>query len=149
MHIHLHHLLIVCGVIFILSGCKAQGRHSEMATGSAAALVSSNHCFTAITNWQQAAKVNEYFEFDLTLNESCVASSDIAAVSLYADMPAHGHGTNNQPVVKKVAPFIYRIEGVLLHMPGDWRITLEVTYMHQNQISMQQQLEVISFNATL
>ncbi len=148
MHMYLYLLFIIVGGSLMLSGCKNQSNNG-LTSDSVAHLVSSNRCFTAVTNWQEVAKINEYFSFELTLKESCVNASQIVSVSVYADMPAHGHGTNSQPVVKKIAPFVYRIEGMLLHMPGNWRVAAEVNYMHQQQPVIQQQLETMSFNATL
>lgn len=42
-------------------------------------------------------------------------------VGLDAVMPAHRHGMNYRPKLRALAPGTWRAEGLLLHMPGDWR----------------------------
>lgn len=137
--------------VLCISGCKPQSdNHTAVVEDTAKALLmSSNTCFSATSNWQAQAAVNEYFAFELTLNKSCVAPEYIGTISVSAYMPAHGHGTNNQPVVKKISPYIYRIKGMLLHMPGLWRITVELPYTQYNQSQKQQRVEVITFNASV
>ena len=39
-----------------------------------------------------------------------------------ADMPAHRHGMNYAPRVAPEGEGRFRVEGMLFHMPGDWRI---------------------------
>jgi hypothetical protein len=49
------------------------------------------------------------------------------AISADAEMPHHGHGMNLVPVVKPVpgrGRFI--AEGMLLHMPGRWIVSIDV-----------------------
>ncbi|WP_326534772.1 hypothetical protein [Pseudorhodoferax sp.] len=55
-----------------------------------------------------------------------------AALRVDADMPAHGHGMNYRPTVRVMgAPgegqSRYRAEGLLLHMPGRWRLHFELS----------------------
>lgn len=47
---------------------------------------------------------------------------------LQATMPMHGHGTNYDPVVKTVEPGRYRVDGLLLHMTGKWRLSFRVPF---------------------
>lgn len=49
-------------------------------------------------------------------------------VAVDATMPAHRHGMNYRPVVTKVAPGNFRIDGLLFHMPGEWEFVFDVTY---------------------
>ncbi|KAA3611828.1 MAG: hypothetical protein DWQ01_07010 [Planctomycetota bacterium] len=44
-----------------------------------------------------------------------------------ADMPAHRHGMLTQPVLTPQEEGRYRVDGMLLHMPGAWVITVDVT----------------------
>lgn len=119
--------------------------HNQNASASARSYISSNQCFNVTTNIQQQAQVNEYFSAQFTLQKSCITPDAIGDLSFYASMPAHGHGTNNQPVVTQVAANTYEAAGVLLHMGGEWKIVLEIPYLKHNQ----QHLELISFFITL
>ena len=51
-----------------------------------------------------------------------------AAVKLSVDasMPHHGHGMNIEPAVRRVSEHRWVAEGLLLHMPGMWIITLDL-----------------------
>jgi hypothetical protein len=42
------------------------------------------------------------------------------------DMPEHGHGLPRAPLVKELGPGHFRAEGLRLHMPGRWRLYLDV-----------------------
>lgn len=50
-----------------------------------------------------------------------------AVLRVDADMPAHRHGMNYRPTVRKLADGRYRADGLLLHMPGRWRFTFELS----------------------
>jgi hypothetical protein len=41
-------------------------------------------------------------------------------------MPAHGHGMNYRPTATATAPGHYRFTGLMLHMPGRWRLTIDL-----------------------
>lgn len=43
-----------------------------------------------------------------------------------AEMPAHRHGMNYRPSVTRSEDGRFIAEGMLFHMPGDWRITFEL-----------------------
>ncbi|MFN0186856.1 MAG: hypothetical protein ACKVQR_23840, partial [Aquabacterium sp.] len=58
-----------------------------------------------------------------------------------ADMPAHRHGMNYRPTIKALQPGIWEVQGVLLHMPGSWRLIVEVQRGNQQQ-RLTQVLEV-------
>lgn len=44
-------------------------------------------------------------------------------LSVDAEMPAHRHGMNYRPTVHTTIPGRYRVDGLLWHMPGQWRWT--------------------------
>jgi len=48
------------------------------------------------------------------------------SVVVDADMPAHGHGINTQPEVTMVSPGVYKVEGLLFHMGGQWELFVDV-----------------------
>jgi hypothetical protein len=37
-------------------------------------------------------------------------------------MPAHGHGMNYRPKAERIGAGHYRFTGLMLHMPGTWRL---------------------------
>lgn len=43
-----------------------------------------------------------------------------------ADMPAHRHGMNYRVTVQETGEGRYHAEGLMFHMPGRWRIRLEL-----------------------
>ena len=43
-----------------------------------------------------------------------------------ATMPEHRHGMNYAPTVKKLGPGRWQAEGLMLHMPGKWRMTIDL-----------------------
>lgn len=49
------------------------------------------------------------------------------AISLDAGMPAHGHGMNYAPSMRKLGPGHAAFDGLVFHMPGSWAIRFEVT----------------------
>jgi hypothetical protein len=50
----------------------------------------------------------------------------VREVVLDAQMPAHGHGMNYRPSATQLAPDRFRITGLMLHMPGRWRVTFDL-----------------------
>lgn len=43
-----------------------------------------------------------------------------------ARMPLHGHGLNYRPRISPAGAGRYRVEGILLHMPGPWQFVFDV-----------------------
>jgi len=50
-----------------------------------------------------------------------------AALAIDATMPAHGHGMNVVPRVVPAGSGRFRVEGLVWHMSGAWRIDFDVT----------------------
>ena len=50
----------------------------------------------------------------------------VESISVDAEMPAHRHGMNYRPGLSSLGGGRYRAEGLLFHMPGHWRLTVEV-----------------------
>jgi hypothetical protein len=44
-----------------------------------------------------------------------------------AEMPAHRHGMTTRAQVRREADGSFGVRGLLLHMPGEWRLTFDVT----------------------
>lgn len=76
--------------------------------------------------WEPAEpKVGQFFTAEIV---ACGAPHRDAAdeIKIDATMPAHGHGMNYRPSAAMTAPGHYRFTGLMLHMPGTWRITIDV-----------------------
>ena len=68
---------------------------------------------------------NKHFTLDVKLRAR-KGSLDNIKLKVDADMPAHRHGMNTQPVVSKKEAADYQVDGMLFHMGGDWVITVDV-----------------------
>lgn len=64
-----------------------------------------------------------------------------AALGVDADMPAHRHGMNYRPTVRATGPGRFRAEGLMLHMPGRWRLLFEVPGA-QGPLRLQHEIEL-------
>lgn len=69
--------------------------------------------------------VGETFSFTLDVCAGDASPFD-GDISVDASMPAHGHGMNNAAVVRRQEPGRYRAEGMMFHMPGAWRLVLQL-----------------------
>ena len=56
-----------------------------------------------------------------------------------ADMPAHRHGMVRVPRVTKTGPGEFRVDGMMMHMPGYWQLYVDVT---RNGITERAQFDV-------
>ncbi len=72
-------------------------------------------------------KVSEPLNVLLTL---CGNNTENVELALDALMPAHGHGMNYEPVITEISrdnsAVQYQVEGLVLHMPGNWQWQVEV-----------------------
>jgi hypothetical protein len=67
-----------------------------------------------------------------------VCGSAPALTKVDADMPAHKHGMNYKPVITALAPAgsgMYRIDGLMFHMPGQWRLTFDLAASPATRLS--------------
>jgi hypothetical protein len=64
--------------------------------------------------------VSEHF---VLLVRLCPATAELQAVD--ATMPAHRHGMNYRPTLQALGGGRWRVEGLLLHMPGTWELRLD------------------------
>jgi YtkA-like len=69
----------------------------------------------------QPIPLDRHFQLDLML---CGAT--VEALRVDADMPAHRHGMNYRTSLTQTGPGRYRAEGLLFHMPGRWRLIVDV-----------------------
>lgn len=75
-------------------------------------------------------RVNELVSLEVRVCRDPSMGTPAAGVAVWADaaMPAHGHGLNLTPRTTPVAdrPGVYRIDGLLFHMPGAWELRIDV-----------------------
>lgn len=72
--------------------------------------------------------VNEPFDLVVTIREAGDGGAPVdAEVIADARMPEHAHGMNVVPEVAALGEGRYRVEGMLFHMPGSWRLTIDIT----------------------
>lgn len=119
---------------------------SSLALQTEALLLSSNGCFQLTSNWQQQHVAGNYFSFDFEIVKSCIAANAIGSIQFFASMPAHKHGMNSQPSLQQITPTRYRVDGIFLHMPGAWHMSLEIPYTAATGAV---QLETVEFDSTL
>lgn len=69
--------------------------------------------------------LGRHFALDIVL---CAAPGQPAPVlrAVDAEMPAHRHGMNYRPTLDSLGPGRYRADGLLLHMPGAWRLWFDL-----------------------
>jgi hypothetical protein len=69
--------------------------------------------------------VGAHFGIELAV---CTADGGgrIERVAVDAGMPAHRHGMNYRATVSVRGEGRYRAEGLMFHMPGRWRLTVEL-----------------------
>jgi hypothetical protein len=58
-----------------------------------------------------------------------------------ADMPAHRHGMNYRPTLETQADGRFLAQGLMLHMPGRWRLRLDLG-QGAGAVRLEQALEV-------
>jgi hypothetical protein len=80
-----------------------------------------------VVAWRAPAKVPlaDFFAIDFA-----VCSRDgkpVASARVDATMPQHGHGMNYRPQIEELGNGRFRAVGLLLHMPGDWRLSFHVS----------------------
>ena len=75
----------------------------------------------------QPIPLNELFELTIeVLPAKKVKDPNPFWLSINATMPAHKHGMNTRPRVEDLGNGRFVIRGMLLHMAGDWEISLDV-----------------------
>ena len=82
--------------------------------------------YQAVLRFEPAAPaVGEPFRLHLAFCDPTGRPAE-GRVAVSAEMPAHGHGMDYVPSVRKEGPGRYRAEGLLLHMPGLWRFAVDL-----------------------
>lgn len=82
--------------------------------------------------------LNRHFQLELQV---CPAQP-LPPPRVDADMPAHRHGMNYRTTVVALSPpGRYRAEGLLLHMPGRWRLIVELA-LPQGPLRLTHEIDV-------
>lgn len=76
--------------------------------------------------WEpDAPKVGRFIELEVVACRAPLAEP-IDEIAVDATMPAHGHGMNYRPKSERLAAGHFRVTGLMLHMPGRWRLTIDL-----------------------
>jgi hypothetical protein len=70
--------------------------------------------------------------FDMEFKTCSENSTSIKQVTVEATMPQHNHGMNYVPEITTIGQNRYKASGMLFHMPGKWRISLEARGADKN-----------------
>lgn len=73
--------------------------------------------------------MNELFSLSVQVKPlagEAIAREQALTLSADAGMPAHGHGMNTRPKVTPLGGGLYRVDGMLFHMPGHWQLYFDV-----------------------
>jgi hypothetical protein len=70
--------------------------------------------------------VNEYFEIEIKVLTTSNKPVINAQLDFDCRMPQHGHGMNVQPKIRELGEGRYAVDGVLLHMRGNWLMSIHV-----------------------
>jgi len=78
-------------------------------------------------------QINKMFCLAATLSSTKdLLIKDLKVKSFDATMPEHRHGMVTRAKITALNSGEYLIEGLKLHMPGDWKFTLEVLHGSQS-----------------
>ncbi|TXG79722.1 MAG: hypothetical protein E6R11_02260 [Rhodocyclaceae bacterium] len=67
-----------------------------------------------------------HFTLEVELCKGALSAPGMVLARVDADMPEHRHGMNYRPSVHRLASGRYRVEGLLFHMPGLWRLRFDI-----------------------
>jgi hypothetical protein len=65
--------------------------------------------------------------FALVVSACELGGERVSRLKVDATMPAHQHGMNYAPTIASEGAGLFRASGLLLHMPGRWELTFDVT----------------------
>lgn len=71
--------------------------------------------------------LHDLFQMDVLLRDAGGAPlGPEVELRVDAAMPEHEHGMNTQPVARRLEQGLYRVEGMLFHMPGNWELYFDI-----------------------
>ena len=72
--------------------------------------------------------LNETHDWTIHIENSAGQIVENATISVSGNMPAHGHGLENQPqFTGYLGNGDYRVEGMFFQMPGEWEVNLVIS----------------------
>lgn len=124
--------LLVSLVVFLSHGCSSED--PEAAENAHSVSVEWTEGVTsresAKVRWRPRGgplPLNVHFPLELELHDpESGAALTGAQLAVRCDMPAHGHGMNVEPQAVEEGEGRYLVDGMLLHMTGDWVLTIDV-----------------------
>ena len=126
MHLEQPWALWVCilPILLCLASC---GDDSNVCEPSEALKVSSmSQRFEALLDSGETCHEVGLNIYRLELVEQMGASSETFDVTLSLWMPAHGHGSDRVPTVKRVELNTFTVSNVSFTMPGLWALTFDI-----------------------
>ena len=123
-------------LFFVLPGCEPDTHdHHEHGSDTASgevlqeALTDGESYWVAWESAPTPIPYNDYFDLRVSVFDASDASTLVVAASITADanMPAHGHGMNTEPVVTSNDDGTFEVAGMLFHMEGEWELDVAVT----------------------
>ena len=124
-------LCLGASVVGLFGGAVATGGASAAHAcvpslqGDAVRVMRSEALTVAWRSEPAAIPLGEHFVLELAVCATGGGSA-IDSIAVDAEMPEHRHGMNYRPGLASLGGGRYRAEGLLFHMPGRWRLTVEV-----------------------
>ena len=116
--------LIPVGILILFS---CQNESSENKWPRSRKTSSGNYTVTLQLLESDSIKQNEHFSLELSVSpKASTPPTAETKIVIDADMPAHQHGMNTKPELSIISPGKHRVNGMLLHMAGDWIITVKI-----------------------
>lgn len=115
-------------LVLLLAGCGGPRDAPPAEAGNAPWRQARVRQGDLLVRWRPAGGTlpwNEYFDLEVELAEDSEPVTG-AEVFVSCRMPAHGHGMNVEPRAREEGDGRYRVEGMLLHMTGDWVLGIDV-----------------------
>lgn len=117
-------LVAALGAAVLVLPAMASALDCTSNTSAAKSIAAGNYRLILVTDPEKIT-VGEHFKVDLMLCHESGAPFP-ATLRVDADMPAHGHGMNYRPEIAHIAPGRIRAEGLMFHMPGEWRFLVHI-----------------------
>lgn len=111
-------LSVAAGVASVAKGLGGVGDISNGGT----------YTVTYTVDGDQKIHLNEPFDMHVRVQRTQSDKlADNVDLSVSATMPAHFHGMTTEPRVTKEGDGTWRVDGMLLHMPGVWQINFDLS----------------------
>lgn len=103
---------------------QAAGAEPCSAAGAGRYRLESDQTVLVFRTDPEPVKVGERFAIEATVCPRRVGAT-VQSLAVDATMPEHRHGMNYTPEITRTGPQAFRADGLLLHMPGRWQVSLE------------------------